>query len=104
MKIGETKALREKLLGTLLSVYLMIFWRFLPKEKERFAIFEARYALIPKILFFIPRVLQKLLAREGKGLTGASVIFRRRFLIFIPSDTPIRYRRFSVFHEWLEWK
>lgn len=104
MKLGRTIVFRDKLFTALISIYLIIFWRFLPKKKEKFAIFEVKYALIPKILFLIPRSLQELLVREMKGLTGASVIFKGKSFIFIPSDTPIRYRRFSVFHEWLEWK
>ena len=104
MKIGETIAFRDRLLKIFLSIYLIIFWKFHPKKGEKFGDFEIKYALIPKILFSIPRSLQKFLVKEGKGLAGASVIFQGKPLIFIPSDTPIQYRRFSVFHEWIEWK
>lgn len=103
-KIIVSRVFREKLFGIFLSIYLLIFWKFLPKGKEKFATFEIKYALMPKILFLIPRILQELLVKEGKGLLGTAVIFRGKPLICIPSDIPVQYRRFSVFHEWIEWK
>jgi hypothetical protein len=100
----ETMVFRDRLLGIFIYLYLIIFWKFLPKKREKFALFEVEYALVPKIIFSFPRALQRLLVKEGKGLMGVSIIFRGKPLICIPADIPVQYRRFFIFHEWIERK